>query len=380
VVQFNGAALATTFVSSTQLRSALTGANIATVGTANITVANPSSSGGVSTAAVFFVGSTGAATFAAISVNQESKDIVYDSFNRLFYLSVTNTASSHANTFAVVSPASGTVTSWQPTGVNPNVLALSDDGQFLYVGIDAAVQSFLLPSFSSFSNYALPTDSFGGGPFFALDLQVAPSTPLTVAISLGVTTSTPAAQGGVAIYDNGTARPTTAPGFGPGGGTALYDSLQWGSDATALFAANNEDTGFDFYTLTVTANGVTQAKVYPSAFSGFTNRIHFDPGTKLIYSDDGHVVDPATGKSTQNFPTSGLMVPDSTLNKAFFLTGSGSTLTITSFDLTLFTQIDAITVTKVTGNPQRLIRWGQTGLAFNTDGGQVFLIGGSFVH
>jgi hypothetical protein len=75
------------------------------------------------------------------------------------------------------------------------------------------------------------------------------------------------------------------------------------------------------------------------------------------------------------------MVPDSTLNKAFFLTGIGSpTVTIRSFDLMLFTQIDSITVNNVTGNPQRLIRWGQNGLAFNTDGGQIFLIGGNFVH
>jgi len=130
----------------------------------------------------------------------------------------------------------------------------------------------------------------------------------------------------------------------------------------------------------VNASGVTQTKDYPNTFSSFSNRIHFDPGTKLVYSDDGHVVDPVTGKSTQAFPFPGLMVPDSGLKKAFFLTGSGSTLTITSFDLTTFTQIDAITITNVTGNPERMIRWGQNGLAFNTDGGQVFLIGGSIIH
>ena len=75
------------------------------------------------------------------------------------------------------------------------------------------------------------------------------------------------------------------------------------------------------------------------------------------------------------------MVPDSTLNRAFFLTGIGSpTVTITSFDLTLFTKMDSITVSGVTGNRQRLIRWGQNGLAFNTNGGQVSLIGGNFIH
>ena len=381
VVQFNGTALTTAFVSSTELQAALTSVDISAVGAASIAVANPAANGGTSPAATFFIGSAGAGNFAVIPVSQASKDIVYDASNRLLYLSVTSTASSHPNTFAVLDPLKGVVASWQPTGVNPNVLALSDDGQFLYVGIDAAVQRFLLPSFASDINYPLPADSFGGGPFFALDLQVAPATPGTVAISLGVTTSTPAAQGGIVIYDDSVARPTTAPGLGPGGGgSALYDSLQWGSDATTFFAANNESSAFDFYTLSVNASGVTQTKDYPNAFSNFSNRIHFDAGTKLVYSDDGHVVDPATGKSTQAFPSPGFMVPDSTLNKAFFLTGSGSALTITSFDLTLFTQIDSISINNVTGKPQRLIRWGQNGLAFNTDGGHVFLIGGSIVH
>jgi hypothetical protein len=381
VIQFNGTALTTTFVSNTQLQAAVPAANISTAGTANISVANPAASGGVSPAAGFFIGSAGGVNFAVISVSQAAKDIVYDPVNQLFYLSVTSTDATHPNTIAVLDPKTCTVTSWQATGINSNVLAISDDSQLLYVGIDGAVQRFLLPGLVTDISFSLPVDSFGGGPFFALDLQVAPGAPHTTAITLGVTSSTPAAQGGITIFDDGVARPTNAEGFGPGGGSALYDSLQWGSDATALFAANNESTGFDFYTLAVDAQGVVQTNDYPNSFSSFFNRIHFDPGTKLVYSDDGHVIDPSTGKSAGKFNSSGLMVPDSILNKAFFLTNGGtSSVTITSFDLTLFTQIDSITVNNVTGNPQRLIRWGQNGLAFITDGGQAFVIGGSFVH
>jgi hypothetical protein len=32
------------------------------------------------------------------------------------------------------------------------------------------------------------------------------------------------------------------------------------------------------------------------------------------------------------------------------------------------------------GSPKRLIRWGQSGLAFNTDAGEIVLVGGNFVH
>lgn len=276
-----------------------------------------------------------------------------------------------------------TVSSAQPAGSNPNVLAISDDSKFLYAGIDgsASVQRFILPGLATDINYPLPADTFGGGPFFALDLQVAPGAPHTTAVTLAVSGSSPAAQGGITIFDDTTARPTITKGFGPGGGGGvLYDSLQWGSDSTALFAADNEDTGFAFYTLSVNSSGVTLNKTFANAFNSFTNRIHFDAGTKLVYADDGHVVNSSTGGPAGNFSVAGRMVPDSTLNKAFFLTGLGSpSVTITSFDLKLFTKIDTITVNSVAGTPQRFIRWGQNGLAFSTDSGQIVLIGGNFV-
>jgi hypothetical protein len=49
------------------------------------------------------------------------------------------------------------------------------------------------------------------------------------------------------------------------------------------------------------------------------------PGTKFVYSDDGHIVDPATGLPAGQFQASGLMVPDSTLNLAFFLGQTSAT-------------------------------------------------------
>jgi hypothetical protein len=157
--------------------------------------------------------------------------------------------------------------------------------------------------------------------------------------------------------------------------------LQWGSNATALFAANYEDSAFDFYTLSVNASGVAQAKDYAGTFGSFTNRIHFDGGSKLIYSNDGKVVDPATGSLVGTFAAVAPMAPDSTINTAFFVVGGGgSTATIKSFNLTTTALIGSITISNVTGNPVKLIRWGQNGLAFNTDSGQIFLIGGNFVH
>ena len=383
VVQWNGSPRTTTFVSSTSLQAAITTADIAAAGVVNVTISNPPANGGMSAPSTFFTGTTGASNFAVITVNQLAKDIVYDPVHQLFYLSVTGTASTHPNTISILDPATGTIPSAQAAGSNPNVLAISDDSQLLYAGIDGSstVQRFTLPAVTPDISYPLGS-SPSAGPFRALDLQVAPGFPHTTAVSLAVSTSTPAAQGGITIFDDATARPTIAKGFGPGGGGGvLYDSLQWGADATVLLAADNEDTGFDFYTLAVSSSGVALNKDFRSVFNAFGSKIHFDAGTNLIYADEGHVVNPSTGAVVGTFNNSGRMVPDSSLNKAFFLTGIGSpTVTIKSLDLNLFTQIGSISISGVIGNPVRLIRWGQNGLAFNTDGGQIFIIGGNFVR
>jgi hypothetical protein len=375
-VQWNGTARSTAFVSAMQLQATITAADVANAGIAIVTVTNVSAGGPVSGTSTFFIGTNGGNNFAATVVNQAAQDIVYDPKNQLFYLSVPGTAATGPNTISVLDPTTGMIPAPQPAGTNPNVLAISDDSQYLYAGIDGAssVQRFLLPSLAKDVSYGLGSGFLG--PYFALDLQVAPGAPHTTAVSLGNSGVSPAAQGGVTIFDDASPRATTAPG-----NITLFDSLQWGADATALFAANYESSGFDFYMLTVSSSGVSLARDFANTFSSYSNRIHFDPGTKLVYADDGHVINPVTGQSVGQFIAAGPMVPDSTLNLAFFAKiGNGGTVTIQSFDLTHFTPVSSITVSGVNGLPKRLIRWGQNGLAFNTDAGQIVLIGGNFVH
>src|SRR5205814_5342162 len=55
VVQWNGTARATTFVSSTQLQAAIDASDIAAAGTAQVTVVTPAPGGGISVALTFTV-------------------------------------------------------------------------------------------------------------------------------------------------------------------------------------------------------------------------------------------------------------------------------------------------------------------------------------
>jgi hypothetical protein len=66
-VQFNGANRTTTFVSSTQVTAAILAADIATAGTASVTVTNPAPSGGTSNTQTFTINSTSNLTITSLS-------------------------------------------------------------------------------------------------------------------------------------------------------------------------------------------------------------------------------------------------------------------------------------------------------------------------
>jgi hypothetical protein len=385
-IQFNGNALATNFVSGSQLTATVAASAIATPGTASITVANPSSSGGVSSSSNFFIGTTGGTSqtgsdFAVTIFNQPVNDIKFDSLRNVLYLAVPGSSTTFPNTIAVLDPVSSTVVAQQFAGSNPTNLALSDDGQFLYASVRGSysVQRFALPALQPEINFGLGSDP-NLGPYYALDVQVAPGAPHTTAISLGTSPIlSPVAQGGVAIYDDATVRPTKAPGWAAAT-TNLFDALQWGADATALFGANLEDSGNDFYVLAVTPGGVSLTHDYPG-LGNFESHIHYDRSTKLVYYDGGNVVDPSAGSNVTGFGNQGsVMVTDANLNRAYFVALTGPTTVVSSFNLTTRAPIDSITIPISGFFATHLVRWGQNGLAFETDSGQLVLVGGSFVH
>ena len=193
------------------------------------------------------------------------------------------------------------------------------------------------------------------------------------------------------IFDDSTPRPTSTPGDGyPGGG--VFASIQWGADTTALYAANSETTGYDFYTLTVSSSGVVLNQDYSGVFWN-PGRINFDRGTGLVYSDDGfHAVNPSTGLPAGIFEVGGgwPMAPDSKLNTVFILARyiwqENSNFTIDLFDMTHYTSINRIPFCTtfpagqdILVQTNRFIRWGTDGLALNDVQGNVYLISGSFV-
>jgi len=360
-IQWDGQAIPTEYLSDTQVEAQIPASDLADPGVAAVSVATPAPGGGVSSLLPFAI------NYQPMVVNQLANDMVWDNTHQLIYLSVPSLASSNGNTVAALDPISGTIQSAQFAGSEPVVLAISDDGQFLYAGIygSSSVQRFTLPNLLPDVNYSLGAGPYPAGPYYAEDLQVAPGLPHTTAVSRD--------GGGMEIFDDATQRPTVATRLG-----TSYDSLQWGSD-TQIYAINNVNTNFDFYALTVNSSGVTLSQDYPNEFSDFYVRLHYDSGTGYAYTDDGYVINPANGQHVGQFQAAGYMVPDSTLNRAFFLGQINGLpgLAIESFDLTSFAPVAEIVVPNVQGTPLQFIRWGTNGLAFNDDAGYVYIINDS---
>src|SRR5207253_3104057 len=107
-----------------------------------------------------------------------------DPNTQLIYASVPGRAGDIGNSITIIDPVSGEVGPSIFIGSEPNKLALSDDGKYLYVGLDgaAAVRRFEIATRTPGLQFALGSDSFFG-PYQVDDLAVLPGQPGSVAVS-----------------------------------------------------------------------------------------------------------------------------------------------------------------------------------------------------
>lgn len=401
----------TTYVSSTEMQAQVPASAIASPGSVTIiAVTNPPSTLNFGVAFTITIPPlSGNSGFTISNVAIQANDMVWDPTSQQIYLSVAGGNSTNGNTIAALNPANGQIGISQAAGGTPDKLAISSDDSYLYAGLDSAgtVQRFILPNLGTDISIPLGSYSVSGlgtttnyGPYYAMDVEVAPGSPHTIAVVRGVMGLSPREMGGVVIYDDAAPRPTSVPGFGHTGAGTI-DSIQWSFDATHIYGEDTEG-GSDLYVLSVNSSGVQETNDYAGVFggSGYGN-LHYDATTGYVYGDNGQVIDPSTGTIVGSFPTStvqggfavnGVMVPDGTLNIAYFIgqtqdEGGTQEYAVEAFDLTQFTLLGAISIPNVVGTPVKLIRWGTDGLAFLTSNGPggpaqgdgVYLISGAFV-
>ncbi len=371
-IAWNGGVLPTNYVSATQLTAQVPAGDLATMESVSVSVVNPAPGGGKSTNQYFYVSSSGT-TLSVVPVY--ASDIAWDATHGLFYASLSST-----NSVVSINPVNGTIVTTQAAGSGPNLLSISSDDSYLWVGEDGSglTRRFNLPSLAPDSTISLPA---------AVSLEGAPDSPHTVAI-----TDT---RGNVTVYDDDTARPwVSGSGF----------SLQWGADSTKLYGVWGNTDPSDSVAMTVSSSGVTGLKGNGFVFASYFGLAHYDKQTGYLYADNGQVSNPDTGELVGSFNLSGYSsapvapecVPDGTQGVVYcigylaFPTGLGNySYTIDAFDQKTYRLLRTLPLPGLAGLPGKFIRWGNAGLAFATtpypypttgNPGSIYLIDGSFVN
>lgn len=193
----------------------------------------------------------------------------------------------------------------------PGAIAVSADGTRAYVGLTASptVAEVDLVTFTLVRQFSLGSDS--SGPRFAEDIAVQPGRADVIAVSMRNKCCSPRHEG-VAIFEDGVARPVQTPGH------TGADRIAWGDVPGVLYGYNNETTGFGFYSMIVTSTGVT-APAPIKLISGFGVDIEYSGGR--VHATNGQVVDVAGPVLAGAYTTAGEIQVDSATDTTYILRG-----------------------------------------------------------
>ena len=300
------------------------------------------------------------------------KHLLSDAVRGRIYATVPGSVPGIGNSVAIIDPTTATIVSTIPVGSEPDVMALSADGTYLYVGLDggALIARVNLGTSAVDQTLSLGTDIVDGANVPA-SISVSPSNATVIAVARAFPTLVPD-QAGVAIFSNGTMLPnTTQKGAGSG-------AVAFCSSGSTLYGYDNQTTGFGFYTMSVDSNGVQQTGQVPNLIMGVANIIC---DANVVYASSGYAVDPVNNKQLGVF--SGLSNPsgmavDDTNKKVFFLDTDTMTkaVSIVGFDQTNYSRTGALPLTTAASPGRDLVRWGTKGFAVATQN-QVLLVTGT---
>ena len=373
--------LPTTYVSSQQLNVTIPASLLVKPGQLPITVFDSGSnlfSNNSLSLLVTSVPAVGSATkVTALELAGLAMD--WDPVGKLLYIGTAEYDGAYPNSIVAVDGNTGSIVKTQKVGSNPDLLSVGANGQYVYVAYAGSTNmaQLPLPGLESPLTWTLKNPS-GSPVYWAGDMKAAPENAHTTAITLFNLESEPSETGGVVVYDDNAERQTFVPGFGSS--SNIYDAIAWGSTDQILTAACSQGCFYGtpaspLYVFQVSQSGPTLAATGTAAFS--LGEIHSDFRTGLIYSDNGNVADPKTQAIVGSFNASGLVAPDSSLNRVFILgqtqaQANTNSFTIISFNQSTFEPVSSVTLDNIVGSPFQLKRWGDSGLALltiNSDSG-----------
>lgn len=294
---------------------------------------------------------------STVSLNVNLTSAVWDPISGNFFVGVSQSDTKYPSTILIVNPSTGQIADSIPVGDNPGRLAVSADGQYLYVGIDqkAVVRRFHLPSHTpdfDITVGTVPTPGYG----VPILIAVFPMQATSIIVANGKT---------LTAYDGSTARPATAPFVYP-----YYQSASlYARQSNGAFYAYTNGT---ISTLAVSASGVSIASSM-AALPILEARATWSGG--LVTDDWGYVFNLDTGLLLGRLAMpSGVVRTISVADPSGKFVLSVQPPLLESYSLTNFEPTAAISAPGFEGgsNTALLANWGTNGIALIDTGGITF--------
>jgi trimeric autotransporter adhesin len=382
-VQINGVAQPTTLVSNTELTASVVASTVANYGWAAVTVSNAAPGGGISQVSPLTI-------YAVVYV--PANRILFDPFTRRLYATLPSTSPAPLTGNSVVSidPVTAAVDTPISVGSEPNLMAETSDGNYLWVGLSGSDSLGRFNLVNQQLEATIPLDLtqslFGNaGPIPAYGLSAMPGSDTTLAVDV-------TNLGEAAIFDvsgsTGAFRPNI-PIFYTGNNPVF-------ASPTEIYTYDNFTSGAEFYRFSVNSQGLTQIDGSTMYGLGGGTTFPFAVANGIVYGASGGIVDPTTTPPTQIATLSTLgyygagVAPDPATAKDFLvLENLPGTFTsgIFRYDTNQYVA-EAQLPLPATSNGGELgydiVRWGQDGLAIRSyeSGGaalEILLLRGPFV-
>ena len=361
VVRVNGIAQPTTYISSTSVSATVSASAFTTLGEFPVTVFNPAPGGGES--APFTLTSYQTITMAASA-------LVYNPTTSLLYAAIGTGAASNANTIAVVDPVTATVKQFLPVGNDPEKLALSGDGQFLYVGLngDHKIQRINTATLTIDENFALPTL---GGPLTVRDMKVIPGSPNSIVVALALLGSP--SEAGIALFTSGALVNFLPDDFADH--FPSVDSFDFAGTPSVVYSLPLSINGA-FGVFTIDASGIHQQLTGTSGTTSQTTGSIVVSDGKLLYTNSGQIWNPApqtlAGTYNPSLFFASSVVPVTSLGRTFFLDRFATfddfqSVSVEAYDQKALTVIGTVPFLSATVNSttsSNMVLWGTNGFAF----------------
>jgi hypothetical protein len=371
IVQWNGQDRPTTYRTGTRLLAAISSADVATAGTIRITVRNP----GVATTsnAVDFTLRTvqPARITSQLLVDLKANDVIWDATRGLLYASVPSSGGTHANSVAAIDPTTGAITKAVPVGSEPEYMAISDEGQYLYVSLrgSSTVRRVALASFAADIEFSIGSP-ISGSRVVVEEMLVVPGVPRTVVLSRMFTGGS--RHAGIFVYDDGVRRGPAEQGHG-----GINSITFAGRSASLLYGYNNESSEAGFRRMVIGPSGVRVTHVTRDLMIAAYARIFGANGR--VYGTESAIIDPEQRVRTGRFSniagnTPNAVFAEPRLGRVYFL----CTGLITGHDMNTLGHLGSLSVPGAIpehpyGARQRLVRWGTDGFAYR-DGTRVYIL------